>query len=174
MKTLRTFLNETTLSRVYSHFNSTRPIAILTAFRGDFTYKDNIKRNKQLAALIKKAGYGYFFVDGHWVEYDGNNSDDSSEDSIFIIGDENDNGKLKGLATKWGKKYNQDAILFKDEQKDAKIELIFQNGSSESIGKFNPNKLAQAYTKLRGRSGHTFVFESVYVEKNWIGKIASK
>lgn len=171
MQNFKDYLTETTLSRVYRHFKSERPIVVMTAFRGDKTYKDNVKRNRQLAAMIKNAGYGYFFVDGHWVEGDGNNKEDTSEDSIFIIGDPDDNGKLKGLATNWMKKYNQDAILFKDASKTAKVELIFQNGSKESIGGFKPEKIAQAYTKIRGRGGRTFVFESANIEKSWISKI---
>lgn len=166
------YVNETSLSRVYAHFKDDPPIAIITAFRGDYSYKENVARNRKLAAEIKRAGYGYIFVDGHWVEDQGNNASDTSEDSIFVIGNDDDNGKLKGFVRQWVKKYNQDAALFKDE-KSTDVALMFKDGKIEAIGRFNPGRIAQAYTKLRGRTGGTFVFESASIEKNWISKVAS-
>lgn len=169
MKTYKEWMNEATLSRVLSHVKGDKPVVIMTAFRGGNTYKENVKRNKALAQTFRKAGYGYFFVDGHWVEKDGNNENDTSEDSVFIIGNANDSGQLKKLAIELMKKYNQDAIIFKPE-KETTITLLFQDGKSESLGKTTPDKVAQAYTKLRGRGGRTFVFESAYEEKSWISK----
>lgn len=171
MKTFTEYLSESSLSRVYHHIKSEIPLVVMTAFRGNFTYKENVSRNKQLASMVKRTGYGYFYVDGHWVEKDGNNSDDTSEDSIFIIGNENDNGKLLKLATQWMKKYNQDSVVFKPENSE-KIVLLYQDGKKVDIGKFSPDKVAQAYTRLRGKGERTFVFESAWIEKNWIGKLA--
>jgi hypothetical protein len=166
-------LNETTLNRVRSHFNSDRPVAILTAFRGSFTYNDNVKRNKQLAAELKRNGYGYVFVDGHWVEKNGGNIDDSKEDSILAIGNENDSGKLKKLVIDQMKKYDQDAVLFKDtNSKD--IVLLFQDGNVEKLGKFSPDKVAQAYTKLRGRGGRSFVFEELREDRTWLERLSKQ
>lgn len=172
MKRFTEFLNETTLSRVTSHFKSARPVAILTAFRGSNTYEDNVKLNKQLASSIKSAGYGYVYVDGHWVEKDGNNIDDTSEDSILIIGNEVDDGKLKGLVTKWMKKYDQDGVLFKAEGEGQEMTILYSDGRVETIGKFSPNKIAQAYTKLRGRGKRSFVFEGYRETPNWIGQMS--
>jgi len=171
MKKLKEIFNEASLSRVFKHLDSDRPVAILTAFRGNFTYKENVKRNKELAASIKNEGYGYFFVDGHWVEEEGNNETDTSEDSIFVIGDKNDSGRLKSLVIKLMKKYDQDAVVFKSETEKS-TSLLFQNGSVESIGKATANKVAQAYTKLRGRSNGTFVFESSDIDRTWIQKLS--
>ena len=54
MKRLDNYLKETTLSRVFRHFRNEKiPVGIITAFRGDNTYKENVKRNKVLAAKIK-------------------------------------------------------------------------------------------------------------------------
>ena len=64
-------VSEASLSRVWQHTQSDRPIALLTAFRGEFGQADNIKRNKTLAAQVRKLGYGFFFVDGYWIENQG-------------------------------------------------------------------------------------------------------
>lgn len=60
-------LNESSLSRVWQHVKSAKPICILTAFCGEHELQKNIQRNKALAADIRAAGYGYFFVDGYWI-----------------------------------------------------------------------------------------------------------
>ena len=53
MKTFKSHLKETTLSRVFRHFqNKNIPVGIITAFRDEFTYKQNVKRNKVLAGKI--------------------------------------------------------------------------------------------------------------------------
>ena len=57
---------------------------------------------------------------------------------------------------KLGKKYGQDAVIFGGEQTKGNATLIFKDGKVENIGKFSPNKIQQAYSKLKG--GKTFVF----------------
>lgn len=171
MKPVRTFVNETTLSRVFGHFQSDNAVAILTAFRGGNTYEENAARNKQLAAKIKNAGYGHFILAGHWVEESGHNEDDTSEDSIFVVGSANDNGKLKGLCKKWGNEFDQDAALFKNSG-NREVVFLFNDGRTTSIENFKVDEVAEAYMKLRARAGRTFVFESAFVEKNWLGKWA--
>ena len=172
MKKFYEILRESSLSRVWKHSNSKIPIGIITAFRNEYTEKQNAQRNKELAAKIKKSGYGYFYMDGYWIENQGTDKEvHVSEKSIFIIGNENDNGKLKGLLKKWIKEYNQDAAILKDENSD-EFSLINNDGSIIKIGKFSPNKITQAYSKLK--KGQTFVFESFEYDSNWLGKFAEK
>ncbi len=106
MKTFKSHLKETTLSRVFRHFQNKKiPVGIITAFRDEFEYGQNVKRNKVLASKIKKARYGFVYVDGHWKEKDKDTGElvDVNEDSILVVGSENDSGKLKGLFKKWVK-----------------------------------------------------------------------
>ena len=80
MKSFKSHLKETTLSRVFRHFqNKEIPVAIVTAFRGDKTYEENVKSNKVLAGKIKSAKYGYVYVDGHWLEKSGDDKVDVKE-----------------------------------------------------------------------------------------------
>ena len=175
MKRLDNYLKETTLSRVFRHFRNEKiPVGIITAFRGDNTYKENVKRNKVLAAKIKANNYGYFYVEGHWQEQDDEVLIDVKEDSIVIIGSENDNGKLKGLLKIWVKDYNQDAALFKDEG-TAKIVLIDKSGKSTEISnKFSLKKLEIGYTKLHGRGGRSFSFDEERDGLGWLGRMKEK
>jgi hypothetical protein len=170
MKKFYDILRESSLSMIWQHSNSEIPIGIITAFRNEHTEKQNIQRNKELAAKVKIAGYGYFYIDGYWIENQGTDKEvHVSEKSIFIIGNEKDNGKLKGLLKKWMKEYNQDAAILKDENSDD-FELINNDGSMIKIGKFSPYKIAQAYSKLK--KDRTFVFESFEYDSNWLGKFS--
>ena len=179
MKTFKSHLKETTLSRVFRHFqNKNIPVGIITAFRDEFVYKQNVKRNKVQASKIKKPRYGFIYVDCHWKEKDKDPKSntygeliDVNEDSILVIGSENDNGKLKGLLTKWVKEYNQDAALFKDEG-TTEIHFINQSGSGEPFAqKFSQKKLEIGYTKLRGRSKSVFSFDEERDGEGWLGRM---
>ena len=169
-------LYEVSLSRAYNHFqNKEIPVAIITAFRTKQdpneddakTKAANIAANKKLASDIRSAGYGFTFIDGVWRYEDGT---ESSEDSILVIGDKDDNGKLKGLLKKWITTYKQEAAILKDSG-SGDVTLVWGNGKTEKLGKFSTSVVQGAYTRLRGRGGRTFKFEHAYLEKNWISKL---
>lgn len=177
MKKEYEMMNETSLSRMFSNVNNPEnAIGIITAFRfvPDMNLKDmytlNVSRNKSLAADIKAAGYGFVYIDGYWIENKGTPEEQHvSEDSIFFIG-KND-GIVRDNLKKWINKWNQDAAIFIPTGKDRSAYLMNKSGNLEKIGSITPNKVATAYTKLRGRGDRTFVFESAYYPLNWIGKI---
>jgi hypothetical protein len=75
---------------------------------------------------------------------------DAIEESLFVP-----NISAKEIHN-LGKKYEQDAVIFGGEQTKGNATLIFKDGKVENIGKFSPNKIQQAYSKLKG--GKTFVF----------------
>lgn len=164
-------LTEASLSRVWQHLESDRPVGLLTAFRGEFTRAENVQRNKQLAATLRQAGYGYFFVDGYWVENQGTDREvHVAEDSIFAIGEAGKEEEFKQTIVKLGNQYNQDAVIVKDGNG---IILHTNDGGEINLGSFQPGNLAQAYTKLRtNKKSNTFVFESERDDESWISKLA--
>ena len=96
MKKADILLQEVKLSRVWQHFTNPKVVvAILTAFRGEYSYDENVRRNTLLASDIKSRGYGFFYVDGHWIENSGTSQARTvNEDSIFVIGDANKEEKF--------------------------------------------------------------------------------
>jgi len=157
-------LDEASLGRVLQHIQGKKSVknwGMLTAYRYINTPNQNKKLNKQLEAEIRAKGYGFFKVEGHWVEcQDGNLSyndcppnllKDAIEESLFVP-----NISAKDIH-KLGKKYGQDAVIFGGEQTKGNATLIFKDGKVENIGKFSPDKIQQAYSKLKG--GKTFVFQ---------------
>lgn len=169
MKSFKQIVNETSLSRVWRHQNDFEiPFALLTAYRGEYTAKQNKARNKKLEAQVRKAGYGFFKLEGVWIENEGTPEEQRVvEESLFVIGGKDDGGRLKGLVKGWVKEYNQDAALFRPEDNKGNAILIFKNGKEEKLGKLSVNKTGQAYSKLRNKNA-TFVFEHAYFPKNWI------
>jgi hypothetical protein len=164
-------LTESSLSRVWSHFNDdNKQAAILTAFRGEYDRDENVARNRELAAKIRKLGYGFFFVDGYWIENQGTPEEQHvSEDSIFVVAPVS----KKNFANQMhelGNYYNQDAVLVKTADG---VELIYKNGSTESLGDIKPGKLSQAYTKLRtNKRSNTFVFENERDDRGFVSRLS--
>ncbi len=159
-------LLEQSLGRVWSHLNDlSRPFGIITAFRQKNTREENLRKNRTLAAHTTNAGYGYFFVDGYFIENLGKPDEVAvSEDSLFIIGDKGDNGRLKRFLLDMVKKFEQDSALFKPEESDQAF-YMDSTGHTSQLGKWVPNKISQYMTTLR-HSKSTFMFESVRFGQN--------
>ena len=73
-------LNEAGLSRVLSH--AARPFVILTAFRDDFSLKQNRNRNKQLEQKFREINAGGIKLIGYYQE-EGTPAP-SREESYFV------------------------------------------------------------------------------------------
>jgi hypothetical protein len=174
-------ITETSLSRVWQHFtNPETSVAILTGFRGrhdyppglssEEVYQRNVARNKQIAADLRRLGYGFFFVDGHWIENQGTEQELAvKEDSIFVIGSVKNTAFAQDIH-KIGNQFNQDAVLVKDTEG---TRLIFKDGSAMSLGDIKPGQMGDMYTKLRNnKEASTFMFESERDELGWIARLA--
>jgi len=150
-------LSESSLSRVWQHFADNRKsCALLTAFRGEYDYETNTRRNHDLAAKIRNLGYGFIFVDGFWVENAGTaNEIHVSEDSVFVNASADDDSfadKMHSLVNE----YRQDAVLVKD---NSSTRLIFSDGNTQVLGRVQPGKMGVMYAKLRNnKKANTFVF----------------
>lgn len=175
------YLTEAPLSRVWSHaVDPSIAIGIITGFRGDAAgntaaekFQTNQIQTKALAYDIRQSGFGYFFVEGHYVEHAGQPDEQQvKETSIFVIGRPGQNDQLKELLLTLRSKYRQESVLFKPEG-TANALLIFASEET-SIGKLNPNKVGQFMTRLVGRPG-TFVFESAYsnIGRNFLDRLGA-
>ena len=166
-----TQVQETSLSRIWQHAQSDRPIALLTAFRGEYDREENVRRNKQLAATIRKLGYGFFFVDGYWIENQGTPEEvHVAEDSLFVIAPEGTDEKFRQQMIELGASYNQDGVLIKDN-KGAKV---YDKSGDEmfDVGTLSPGKAGEMYTKLRNnKKSNTFVFEGERDDEGFIRRL---
>jgi hypothetical protein len=156
-------LDEASLGRVYQHVMGDKNVkswGMVTAFRSLNTPKQNRQLNKKLEAQIRAKGLGFFKVEGYWRECqdsDVNYADcpeeklkDSVETTFFVP-----NISMKDVHN-FGKKYNQDSVLYGGEETKGNAHLIWRNGSQDNVGKFHPNIIQQAYSKMK--DGTTFGF----------------
>lgn len=155
-------INESSLSRVWKHFNDKdTTVVIFTAFRDGIKYEDNKAKNKKFAAELKNNKFGYFYVDGYFPENAGTEDEvEVKEDSIFAISSGNKGQDLINLCHKLANSANQDSIIVKDA-KTGKIYFLDQKGNKDYLdGNLKPGALGMYYTKLRNKKmTNTFVFE---------------
>lgn len=159
-----TALNEASLGRVWQHVqrSSQQSWAILTSWRSSNTEAENLKNYGELLQLIRSAGLGFFKLRGHWreninpnVAYEDSKPEDLvdvAEPSLFVP------GISRSLAEKVMQRYDQDAIVYAGEDTGGSVQLLHRTGSSEDLGKFTPDTIAQAYSTVKGRN---YVFEYV-------------
>jgi hypothetical protein len=152
-------LEESTLGRVYQHVMGSSGITgwgMITAYRGANSKKENVALNKQLAGDIRSKNLGYFPVEGVWVECQDSTIDyqdcpkdklkKSIEVTYFVP------NITKSDIHLLCKKYNQDAVVYSGTETEGSPVLIFKNGSTTRLGKFNANKVAQAYSAVKNRT----------------------
>ena len=156
-------LDEASLGRVYQHVSADKNVkswGMITAYRSANTPKENRILNKELAGTIRAKGLGFFKVEGRWrecqdvnVKYADCPTDklvDSIEITYFVPNISMD------LVHELGKKYDQDSVLYGGSETKGNAHLIFRDGSHDDVGKFHPNTIQQAYSKMKG--GRTFAF----------------
>jgi hypothetical protein len=165
-------LQETSLARVWQHAESDRPIAMITAFRNEYPKEENLQRNKDLAARIRKLGLGYFFVDGYWIENQGTPEEvHVAEDSIFVIGVAGNDEEFVTAMVELGARFGQDGVLIKTE---AGANIYDKAGNIDfNVGTLRPGKAGEIYTRLRGNTDRaTFVFEAERDDLGWLQRLA--
>ena len=167
---MKTLLNESSLSRIHHH-SKTRNIGIITAYinrdpeTGDpVTEKENIKRNLELQTdlenHIRRKGYGYVHVEGHYVEGKNtpNEQPPSIEHSYYVIGKEGDDSNdLLNTLKHLGKKHGQESILFKPyNEENAYLHGTREGGwpgldQTVKLDKFHPRQIGEFATVLLNR-----------------------
>lgn len=149
MKSYKQYLNEGAgLSRIVQHMRE-RPFGVVSAFRNEYSRKENLERTKEMQAMVRKAGYGYIRMEGGWIE-DGDK--EVVENSIFIIGDpDQDILEFGGFVNDVGIAFQQEAVIVGDMQA---VNLVYPNGNTEQIGtvdKIETTSVGQYFSKIKGK-----------------------
>lgn len=186
MKTFKKFLTEkysqmlveASLSRIVRSIdNEETSVGMITAFRGEYDYKQNQKRNVALEREIRSNGYGYNRIVGKWVENEGTPEEkDVYEETFFIraSGDQSSSDKLKKNLMAWCKKYSQEGALFKPG-KSNKMFFLDASGSLSALGEMGVNQIKKYMSIVakkikKAQKGvetlSKFHFESVETPKN--------
>ena len=163
-------LDEASLGRVYQHVSGDKNVkswGMVTAFRSLNTPKKNRILNKQLETELRGKDLGFFKVEGRWRECQDSNIayadcpteklKDSIETTFFIPNISKDD------LHKFGNQYKQDSVLYGGPETKGNAFLIWKDGSQDDVGKFHPNTIQQAYSKMKG--GRTFAFNDEPIKK---------
>lgn len=149
-------LNESSFSRTLSHMN-TRECMFVTAFRSEFSTKENLKRNKFLKDDLEYSGLGFVSCKGGFIE-----------NSYFVINTIFSPQDFVDLAINLCKKYNQDSVLVTFPPTRGWITKITsryydKNGSVDTeFNGISLNNIEEYFTKI---SGKKFKFESLDTDK---------
>jgi hypothetical protein len=165
-------LQEQSLSRVWKHAESDRPIALISAFRNEYPKEENLRRNVDMATKLRKLGIGYFYVDGFWIENRGEDNEvHVAEDSIFAIGPEGSDAEFISHMVKLAAEFGQDGVLVKTVDG---ANIYDKNGDIDfNVGTLRPGKMGEIYTRLRkGNKSRTFIFESERDDLGWLQRLA--
>ena len=157
-------LVEASLSRIWQHIEKGNSLGVITAFRSNDP--DNLKKNKKLQSEINVAGFGYFPMNGVYIEDFGSDEPKKVEESSFFVISTHPE-KLRDFLIKMGKKYEQDSVLFMDNSVEDKVAVLIGTkadawpglGVVHTLGKWHPNKIRDFYSKLKGSK--SFVFEDI-------------
>lgn len=157
-----------------------KDFAIITAYRANFSKKENILRNRKLRGILNNHKLGVHQLVGHWQEApsginykDAKQSEliDSVERSYMVAKpDLMSDDEFKNIIMQCMTIDNetQDGAVYK---KDNVYYILYNNGEEEEIGtKMTLNKISQAYSQYVKKMDIPFVFEGYEEPTTNIGK----
>jgi hypothetical protein len=191
LKNEKSKLFEGSLNRIMSHVNKAKEegFAILTSWRQSNDKKTNLANFQALQSFVRAKGLGYIQLRGHWrecqdtsVPYDQCPPEellDIVEPSLMVF-------KIDlETATRLGKHFDQDAVVYAGPETGGQVHLQFKNGETMDLGSFNPMTIGQAYSEYRSkqdkdlkkgqlpRAERHFTFEGYsYPAQSFIEKLA--
>jgi hypothetical protein len=147
-------LKETTLKKMLTKHSEAGYI-IITAFRGEYEYKENVGRNNKLKSDIDKSGYSYIPVWGGFIETDIETGEQKEvkERSFVVLNfprgktePMGDGEGLKDLGRRLCKKYEQESYLYKPQGLETKAYYLTGTGKVDmTFNSATPTKGADAY-----------------------------
>ncbi len=161
--------NEESLSRVWQH--GQKGFILVSAFRGENSKEENLKRHDKLKDIVRKRIGGFSVLDGVWIENRGKPDEKRvSELSLFIpYNHKMSPDEFVNFAEELRTIFepNQDAVVVRDPSKEFPHLMVIRKDGSVEIKKgiFLPDQIAEAYSRFKtgNHAGRTFVFEGFEV-----------
>jgi hypothetical protein len=131
-------------------------LGLITAHRPELTAAENRLRMGELRADIGN-GFGLFQLRGRYVPEPG--AEPIEENAFLLFGSTDDSGNLKGFLRKFGRKFGQEAVIWKGYYRDVLLfalsdlrSIDVAAGETKTLGRFNLNRMAQYHSLVaRGR-----------------------
>jgi len=173
--TCNNLISEAGLSRLLTKYNEGKEFAIITAYRRQYGKAENIRRNRDLRAVLNAAKMGVYQLVGHWQECRDPDINwrncpkdqlvDTIERSYMVIKpDAMDSQSFATFIVGLVDEYEQDGALIKQ---GPDVEFIQGDGTRFSIGTdITLGKITQAYSQYVKKMNVPFVFEGVETPSN--------
>jgi len=158
MKTSK-MLVESSLSRLWDKMQQ-NDVGLITAFRHEYTRKENLQRNSMLLIDLKKK-FDITPVKGSFIENYGTPDAVEVGENVFFVSDSSKSGHLRSELTRLGTKYDQDSVLYITDGGQLGLLIGLKEDGFPQIGSQielkHPifGKEGEFMTKVRGRP---FVF----------------
>lgn len=155
-----TQLNESGLSRVTSHMKNCAT-GMITAYRSEFSRRENMQRNRSLQAKLLQAGFLLTAVKGDYTENRGTqDAVASKEESFFVVNPKpgDDGGKLQKVLVTMGAEFGQESIFSKPFGQSGQVVGTSNRegawpgeGEEMKFPTYKPGHEADAMTRVNGR-----------------------
>lgn len=149
------------INRVLEHLNSDNTCS-MTAYRSNYSHKQNELRNKKLANDIRNLGYSYIRIIGSYIEK--GNTELTEENSFLIIDKdltEEGQNKFFNNMLKLCELYDQDSVLISLPNNKNILPASYNKNGNIEYGPFkslNIDKMNEFFTKIHG---HKYFFENI-------------
>lgn len=130
-------------------------VGLISARRPELTPVENLIRDGELRAEIRQC-FRLLHLRGRYLaDYGLPHGNATEEYACFISSHADDSGNLKGFLRKYGRKYDQDSVIYKGYYRDAVLLALrdlpafgMKDGETRSLGRFHPNRLGVLYTLM--------------------------
>lgn len=155
MAVLQGMIQSAGLSRILQHGKNYQS-GTISAFRPNYTAKENQNRHKLLGKLLHNRGYYKCQIQGVFDEGDGNQVKELS----YFVWDSNNRDKLLDDLLDLGDKFEQHSITYADADSDYVLYSANPKSSGTATGatlatfkgtSFGDTKGSPSYSKIRGR-----------------------
>lgn len=159
------YVKAASFNRILTHMNETECMFI-TAFRSEYSRKENVQRNKQLVADFNHWDLSFIKVIGGFTENKGTpDESDVYEYSYCVINNKYATDKFVDIAVALCKKYDQESVLItfpvtenprttRSKQRIIEIVAKYYDKSGEVVAEFNRasvQNITEYFTKIANK-----------------------
>ena len=146
-------VNETSMVGMLTK-HSDAGYVVISAFRGEYSFEENLKRSKQLKDEINKSGYAHIPVWGGYIENEGSPDEREVKERSFVIMNYRKatstplpgSDELSEFGRMLCEKYDQETYLYKPQGKDKTAFYIDSTGNVDmKFSATSPTKAADVY-----------------------------
>lgn len=132
---------------------------VLSTFDSDRTITKNVRSTRWLSASTQNLGYGHYYVNGHWVMYEGSLNERRVKEDLIITYGDNQQFMSDITSIAFDEKCSQTPIICKNI--DGSLLVLDNEGNYTKVSKTStPKDIGEVLSVLRGVDGR-FVFESL-------------